>query len=109
MSSSDICDEMLAIDHQETKAGKAAAKRISAHDWAYHWQQISRHSKAPSRVYEPDPQSTPETASADPGWGENATIQRNAAAALAAGGGAPPPPICGPHGGLLPAGVGHSG
>ena len=83
-ASSDLCDETMAIRHQGTQAGRDAVRRSGSRTKVNHWYNRALHAKAPARIYETNPKGTPETASADEGWGEAASIGRASATETAA-------------------------
>ena len=83
-ASSDLCDETMAIRHQGTAAGRDAVRRSGSRTKVNHWYNRALHAKAPARIYETNPKATPETASADEGWGEAASIGRASATETAA-------------------------
>ena len=83
-SSSDLCDETMAIRHQGTAAGRDAVRRSGSRTKVNHWYNRALKAKAPARIYETNPKATPETASTDEGWGEAASIGRASATETAA-------------------------
>ena len=84
-SSSDLCDETMAIRHQGTAAARDAVRRSGSRTKVNHWYNRALKAKAPARIYETNPKGAPETASADEGWGEAASIAAAAAAGATAG------------------------